>query len=246
MSVRFTVLPTPAALAAAAADRIVAVVRNAIRRRGRCVLALSGGSTPRLVYPLLATPPRATAVDWSRVAFFWGDERGVPPDHPDSNYGLARELLLDHLRSLRPDAVHRMPADAADRGAAAVRDERDLRGVLAPSPGGPPRLDLVWLGMGADGHTASLFPGAPSLAERQRLVVPATAPTGMTVRDRMTFTLPLINAARTVLFVVAGEDKAAAVRAVRGGSRELPAARVRARSTRWLLDEGAADEVGAR
>lgn len=241
MSVAFRVLPTPAALGEAAADRIVAVARNAIRRRGRCFLALSGGSTPRLVYPLLASPPRASAVDWSKVQLFWGDERSVAPDHPDSNYGLARALLLEHLPGLGPNAVHRMPAEAPDRAAAAAGYERTMRGLLGAvrSPE-PPRLDLIWLGMGPDGHTASLFPGADALAERKRLVVPATAPAGMAVHGRMTFTLPLINAARAVLFVVAGADKAAAVRSVRGGSRELPAARVRARSTLWLLDAQAA------
>jgi 6-phosphogluconolactonase len=236
VSVQFRVLPSPAALAEAAADRIVAVTRNAVRRRGRCFLALSGGSTPRLIYPLLASSPRVDAVDWSRVSFFWGDERAVPPDHAESNYGVAREMLLDHLPGLRSSAVHRMPADAADRAAAAKAYERTIRRLLGPDD---PRLDLVWLGMGPDGHTASLFPGAGTLDERSRLVIPATASAGMAVHDRMTFTLPLINAARAVLFVVAGADKAPAVRSIRGGSRKLPAARVRARSTLWLLDAAA-------
>jgi len=240
VSVEFRILPTPAALAEAAADRIVASARNAIRRRGVFYLALSGGSTPRLVYPLLASLPRVDAVDWSRVEFLWGDERAVPPDHPESNYGLARELLLDHLPGLKSNAVHRMPADAPDQTTAAAGYERV---ILRLVPGDRPRLDLVWLGMGPDGHTASLFPGAETSAERRRLVVPATAPAGMAVHDRMTFTLPLINGARAVLFVVAGADKAAAVRSVRGGSRELPAARVRARSTLWLLDAPAAGQA---
>jgi 6-phosphogluconolactonase len=239
VSVRFTVLPSPAAVAEAAADRIVAAARNAIRRRGLCLVALSGGSTPRLVYPLLASVPRVDAVDWRRVEFFWGDERGVPPEHPESNYGVARELLLDRLPGVRPGAVHRMPADAADRHTAAAGYERELRRLAVP-PGHVPRLDLVWLGMGPDGHTASLFPGASTLAERRRLVAAATAPDGVAVHERMTFTLPLINAARAVLFVVAGRDKAPAIRSVRGGSRELPAARVRAHATVWLLDASAA------
>jgi 6-phosphogluconolactonase len=241
-------MPTPAALAEAAADRIVASARNAIRRRGRFVLALSGGSTPRLVYPLLASPPRVGAVDWSRVVFFWGDERAVPPDHPDSNYGLARRLLLDLLPGVRPDAVHRMPADAPDRDAAAGRHEAELGRATGVRPGTSerPRFDLIWLGMGPDGHTASLFPGASALDERRRWIVPATAPRTVAVHERMSFTLPVINAARQVLFVVAGADKAAAVRAVRAGSRELPAARVRARSTLWLLDSAAAGKATRR
>jgi 6-phosphogluconolactonase len=233
-------MPTRADLAEAAADRIVELARNAIRRRGRFALALSGGSTPRLIYPLLAASPRVDAVDWSRVHLFWGDERAVPPDHPESNYGLARELLLDHLPRLRPSLVHRMPADAADREAAATSYARTIGRLFGSPASERPRLDLIWLGMGPDGHTASLFPGATTLAARDSLVVPAQAPAGMAVQDRMTFTLPLINASRAVLFVVAGADKAAAVRSVLDGSRELPASRVRARSTLWLLDAQAA------
>lgn len=245
MSTRFVVLPTPAALAVAAADRIVAAARNAIRRRGRFVVALSGGSAPRLVYPLLVA--RRDAVDWSRVEFFWGDERAVPPDDPESNYGLARRLLLDHLPGVRPAAVHRMPADAADQEAASAEYEAELGRALATAPGGPrPRLDLIWLGMGPDGHTASLFPGSRVLGEQKRWVAPAMAPKTSPIAERMTFTLPLINAARAVLFVVAGADKAATVRAVGSGSRELPAAQVRAASTLWLLDALAAGEPGPR
>ena len=247
MTVRFKVLATPAAVAEEAADRIVAAARNAIRRRGRCLLALSGGSTPRLVYPLLASSPRVDAVDWSRVDFFWGDERAVGPDHPESNYGLARSLLLDHLPGLRQAAVHRMPADAPDREIASAGYEAEIRRTVADETSSPSRarFDLIWLGMGPDGHTASLFPGAHQLDERRRWVVPATAPSTAPVRDRMSFTLPLINAARAVLFVVAGADKAAALSSVRSGSRELPAARVRARSTLWLLDAAAAGRSAA-
>jgi 6-phosphogluconolactonase len=242
VSARFTVLPTPAVVAEAAADRIVAAARNAIRRRGRCLLALSGGSTPRLVYPLLASRPRVGAVDWSQVEFFWGDERAVPPDHRDSNFGVARSLLLDHLPGVRPDAVHRMPADAADPEAAAANYEAELGRVFGVVPGSArrPVFDLIWLGMGRDGHTASLFPGASTVAERRRWVIPCTAPSESAVAKRITFTLPLINAARLVLFVVAGADKAVALRAVQSGTRDLPAARVRARSTLWLLDVAAA------
>jgi 6-phosphogluconolactonase len=239
------VLPTAAAVAEAAADRVVAAARNAIRRRGRCLLALSGGSMPRFVYPLLAASPRVDSVDWSRVEFFWGDERAVPPDDPDSNFGLARSLLLDHLPGVRPDAVHRMPADGPDRESAAAAYEAELGRAFRARPGSspPPRFDLVWLGMGRDGHTASLFAGASAVDERRRWVIPCTAGSGAVVAKRMTFTLPLINAARQVLFVVAGADKAAPLRSVRSGSSELPAARVRARSTLWLLDAAAAGET---
>lgn len=248
MSRRFVVLPTPAEVAIAAADRIVTVARSAIRRRGRFVVALSGGSTPPLVYPLLASPPRVAAVDWSRVVFFWGDERAVPPDDPESNFGVARQLLLDRLPGIRPGAIHRMPADAADRDAAASRYQGELARALgvAPDAGRPPALDLIWLGMGSDGHTASLFPGSSALAERRRWVVATSAPASAAVAGRMSLTLPVINAARSVLFVVTGSDKRAALRSVRSGSRELPAGRVRARSALWLVDARAGAEADQR
>jgi 6-phosphogluconolactonase len=247
VSVRFEILPSRAAVAEAAADRIVASARNAIRRRGRFVLALSGGSTPRLVYPLLSAEPRVARVDWRRVEFFWGDERAVPPDDPESNFGLARGLLLDHLPGIREAAVHRMPADAADRESAALAYEAELRRAfdVAPTSSRRPTFDLIWLGMGPDGHTASLFPGGGALGERRRWVMATTAPATSPVAARMTFSLPLINAARAVLFVVAGADKVAALRSVRSGSRDLPAGRVRARSTRWLVDAAAAGEASA-
>ena len=245
MSRRFVVLPTAAAVAEAAADRIVAVARNAIRRRGRFRVALSGGSTPPPIYALLAAPPRVGAVDWSRVEFFWGDERAVPPDHRESNFGLAKAALLAHLPGISPAAVHRMPADAEDLDAAAARYQAELAnslGVPAQAPR-PPALDLIWLGMGRDGHTASLFPGSTALAERRRWVVATWAPAP--AAWRMTMTLPMINAARSVLLVATGADKAPALRAIRNGSRELPAGRVRARSTLWLVDAPAAGALSA-
>lgn len=243
MSRRFVVLPTPDSIVAAAADRIMATARNAIRRRGRFFVALSGGSTPRGVYRLLATTPRADAVDWSQVEFFWGDERACPPDDPDSNFGLARTLLLDRLMGIQPGSVHRMPADAKDRDRAARSYQAEIaRAFGVPADASrPPVFDLVWLGMGRDGHTASLFPGSSALQERRRWVVAAQAPSG----GRMTFTLPLINAARSVIFVAAGADKATALRSIRSGSRDLPAAHVRARSTLWLVDAAAAGTTGA-
>jgi len=247
VSRRFVVLTTPAEAAIAAADRIVAAARNAIRRRGRFFLALSGGSTPPLVYPLLAASPREEAVDWSRADFFLGDERGVAPDHPESNFGVARQLLLDQLPGIRSAAIHRMPADAADPDAAAADYQAELARAfdVAPDSRRLPAFDLIWLGMGSDGHTASLFPGSSSLRERRRWVVATAAPAGMAVARRMTLTLPVINAARAVLFVVTGADKQPALRSVRSGSRELPAGRVRARSTLWLVDAATAGEVGA-
>jgi len=243
VSYRIVVLPTPAAVAERAADRVVAAARNAIRRRGRFRIALPGGSTPCTAYALLAAPPRVGMVDWSRVEFFWGDERAEPPDHADANYGLAWRLLLARLPGLRRTAVHRMPADRDDLDRAAIAYQRELArafGMTASAPR-PPSLDLVWLGMGRDGHTASLFPGAWALRERRWVVAtPAPGPHP----KRLTLTLPIINAARAVLVVVTGVDKAPALRAIRSGDRQLPAARLRARGTLWLVDADAAADGG--
>ncbi len=240
MSRRFVVLAAPQAVAEAAADRIVAAAHNAIRRRGIFRIALSGGATPRAVYALLATPRRMVSVDWSRVEFFWGDERCVPPRHPESNYGVARQLLLDRLPGVRRGAIHRMPADAPDRDAAAIEYQAEIARSfgLGPDAPRPPAIDLVWLGMGRDGHTASLFPGSTALRERRHWVVASWAPEP--AAWRMTLTLPILNAARSVLFVVTGADKAGPLRSIRSGSQDLPAALIRARTTVWLVDAGAA------
>jgi 6-phosphogluconolactonase len=233
----FEVHPDVDAVAAATADRLIAAGQNAMRRRGRFTVALSGGSTPLAVCPLLVVPPRVRQLDWSRVEFLFGDERAVPPDHPDSNYRLAREALLDYLPRLRMEQVHRMHAEEADLDAAARRYEDLLRVRVAGRPGRAPAIDLIWLGMGADGHTASLFPGSAALGERRRWVVGNWAPS--IEAWRMTLTYPVLNAGREVMFVVTGAEKAAAVRAIRSGQGDLPAGRVRARRTRWILDAAA-------
>lgn len=243
MTRHFVVLPDPDAVAVAAADRFVALAANAIRRRGSFRVAISGGFTPRAAHALLAAPPRATAVDWSRVELFWVDERTVPPDHPDSNFGAARIGGLARVDGLRDDAVHRMRAEAADLDASAHAYQAEIATVFGvPGDARPPRFDLVWLGMGLDGHTASLFPGSPALGERRRWVVGAWAPGPASWR--MTLTFPVLNAAREALFTVCGPDKAAAFATVRSGSSELPAARVRARRTLWLVDASAAGSGG--
>jgi 6-phosphogluconolactonase len=233
---RFEVLPDVEAVGAATADRLIAAGRNAIRRRGRFILALTGGSTPLAVCPLLVVPPRVRMLDWSKVEFFFGDERAVPPDDMESNYNTARIALLDYLPRLRMEQVHRMPCDLEDLDAGARIYEHELRRVIGGD--GVPVFDLIWLGMGPDGHTASLFPGSAGLTERERLVVAHYAPGPDAWR--MTLTFPVLNAAREVMFVATGAEKADAFRAVRSGSRELPAGRVRARRTLWLVDEAAA------
>lgn len=238
MSRRFEILPDADAVAAATADRLVAAGRNAIRRRGRFILALTGGSTPLAVCPLLVVPPRVRMLDWTKVEFFFGDERAVPPNDPESNYNTARLALLDYLPRLRMDQVHRMPCELEDLDAGARQYENELRRVVGGD--GVPVFDLVWLGMGADGHTASLFPGTAALDERERLVVANWVPS--LDAWRMTLTYPVLNAAREAMFVVTGADKADAVARVRSGpgSDDPPAGRVRARRTLWLVDEAAA------
>jgi 6-phosphogluconolactonase len=242
MNRRFAVLPDGEAVAEAAANHFVAIARSAIRRRGVFRAALSGGRTPLRVYPWILAPSRVHRVDWSRAEFFFGDERTVPSNHPDSNYGCARNAFLDQLPGLRADCVYRMPTDARDLPQAAVAYELDLSHAfgVASSPAPPPAFDLVWLGMGRDGHTASLFPGSSALDERRKWVVVTWAPSLSCWR--MTFTLPLINAAREAMFVAVGTHKAGPLLQIHSGSSELPAARVHARRTLWIVDEAAAGE----
>jgi len=239
----FIVLPDKAALAAEAADRFVASARAAIEERGIFFVALSGGTTPEVVFPLLRRSPRVNRIDWSRVEVFWGDERNVPPDHPDSNFGDAFRMLLSRLPGLRAEAVHRMPAESSDLDGAALAYEAELRLAFGTRGEEPPKFDLIWLGMGPDGHVASLFPGSKALREMHRWVVPNWAPARRIWR--MTLTLPVLNAAREVDFLVSGENKANAVSHIRSGRSRLPAARVHAMRTIWLLDRAAAGEAGA-
>ena len=238
---RWTVLPDAEAVATATADRFVAAAASAIDERGSFRVALSGGGTPRQVYPRILEPERRDAVDWGRVEFFWGDERSVPPDHPESNFGVAYGMLISQLNSVRPDHVHRMPAEAEDIDAAAMGYESELRLAFGARGAEPPPFDLVWLGMGPDGHTASLFPGTAALDEETRWVVGNWVPQQDTWR--MTLTFPVLAAARDVLIVVTGADKADALRAIRAGGSDLPAERVAGEHVRWLLDESAAGEA---
>lgn len=240
---RFTVLPDKDAVAAATADRFVEAARGAIEARGIFRVALSGGSTPKQVYPLLLEPARRDAVDWSKVEFFWGDERSVPPDHPESNFGVAYGMFISHLPGVRADRIHRMPAEAPDIAAAALSHESELRLAFDARGDEPPVFDLIWLGMGPDGHTASCFPGTDALDERERWVVGNWVPAQDTWR--MTLTFPVLNSARQVLFVVTGADKAPAIRRIRAGGSGLPAEEVSGDQVEWLIDEAAAGEEPA-
>lgn len=238
---RFDILPDAAAVCRATADRFVELAVAAIAERGAFRIALSGGSTPLGVYPLLLEPARRDAIDWSAVEFFWVDERTVPPDHPDSNFGVAYGKLISHLPAVRSDRIHRMPADASDLDAAALGYETELRLAFAAGGDQPPEFDLVWLGMGPDGHTASLFPGSPALDEAERWVVPAWAPSLETWR--MTLTMPVLLAGRCVLVTAFGANKEAVLRQIRAGGSDLPAARLIGERVEWMVDAAAAGKV---
>jgi 6-phosphogluconolactonase len=228
-----------------AAERVIRAASAAIGAQGRFNWGLSGGSTPAALYRLLASPGYVERVDWSRVHYFWSDERCVPPDHAESNFRMAREALLD---AVAPPSSHipRLRGELPPR-AAAQRYEAELARCFGVEPGaGFPTFDLLLLGMGADGHTASLFPDSPALAERRRWVVEnEVAALGTT---RLTFTLPLINAARSVLFLVAGGDKAERLEQVVGERAKppLPAQRVRpgGMAPDWLVDAEAGSRLG--
>jgi 6-phosphogluconolactonase len=234
------VLPDAEALARAAAERFVTRAGEAMAVGARFTVALAGGSTPRAAYHLLATEPFSRRVDWGRVHFLWGDERCVPPDDPQSNYRMTRESLLDHV-PVPPGNIHRIHGED-DPHAAAGDYERVLRSLLGPEGS----IDLILLGMGEDGHTASLFPGGEAVRERVRWVVAARSATGMW---RVTLTPAVLNAAREVCFLVSGAAKAERLQAVlRGPStpESQPAQIVdpaRGRLT-WLVDAAAAARLG--
>lgn len=229
--------PTAGRAAEVAARLFAEIAQRAADQRSRFLVALSGGSSPLPLYALLA---EREDVPWLHTYVFWGDERCVPPGHPESNFGAAREVLLSQVPV--PDAqVHRMRGEEAP-DAEATRYERLLRDT---APGEPPRLDLILLGMGADGHVASLFPGSGALEESKRLVL-AVDPPRADGHRRITLTLPVINAARNVLFLVTGMGKAAVAASVLEGSGlNVPAARIRPEDGRlfWLLDEAAASQL---
>ena len=237
---RVTVLPDAAAVAVHTADRFVEVAARAIDERGVFRVALSGGGTPKEVYPHLLEPARRAAVDWSAVEFFWGDERSVPPDDPESNFGVAYGMLISQLPGVRADRIHRMRAEAADIDAAAIGYESELRLAFGARGDDPPAFDLIWLGMGPDGHTASLFPGTPALDETGRWAVGNWVPQQDTWR--MTLTYPVMNAGRDVIFVVTGADKADPLHAIRAGGSGLPSERVAGDAVEWIVDAAAAGE----
>ena len=225
-----------------AAHYIVQTATAAVARDDRCTLALAGGTTPRRTYELLAGPPLRDAMPWERLHLFWGDERCVPPDHADSNYRLVHEALLAHV-PIPARNVHRVPTEAGTPAAIAAHYERTLRGVFALEVDAVPRFDLILLGMGDDGHTASLFPESPALNEQTRWAVANPVEKLKTVR--LTLTAPALNHAAHVLFIVTGAAKRQRLQEVIGGpedSRRLPARLIRpARGApEWYVDRAAA------
>lgn len=234
-----------AALADGAARAIVEAAGEAVAGRGRFMVALSGGATPRETYARLARSPHIEAMPWARTFLFFGDERWVSRDHPDSNYRMASETLLGKV-PVPPGQVFAMPpAESDDPDAAAAAYARTLAEVFGLRRGGLPRFDLILLGMGLDGHTASLFPGSPALKEIFRPVAAVHA-AAAAIPQRLTLTFPVLNAAACVLFLVAGAEKAKAVKAVLADGVLSPAGMVRPTDGRlvWMLDRAAAAKLG--
>jgi len=221
-----------------AAREITQVVEAAVAARGCAFVALSGGRTPVEVYQRLAQSPWRERLPWSQIHWFWVDERWVPPDHADSNYALAWKAMLAKV-PVALEKVHRIPTEGMTPDEAALFYEDQLRNLLFPNALG---LDLAVLGMGTDGHTASLFPGIPALSETTRWIAATEAQTG--VRRRITMTLPLLNATDTVLFLVSGADKSRVLETVlhdEALAPAYPAGKVKAaRQTIWIIDSAAA------
>jgi 6-phosphogluconolactonase len=236
------VVPTAEALADLAAKGVIFWGQKAIARRGAFHLALSGGSTPRMLYQHLASAAYAEQLDWSRVHVWWSDERNVPADHQDSNYRLAHEVMLSRL-PVPLEQIHRVPTEEGPAQAAA-HYETAIRAQVSEG-----RFDLILLGLGEDGHTASLFPHTEALGVTDRLVMANFVSKLNTWR--ITFTAPLINTADTVFFLVSGAGKAAALRSVLLGDYQpeaLPAQIVAPVTGKlfWMTDADAATQVASK
>lgn len=246
-SVEIRTLTTPQELFEAAAEEVLRAAKEAVEQRGRFTIALSGGSTPKNLFNLLATNAR-TVLPWDRTFFFWGDERHVPPTDPDSNYHMAEETMLSKI-PVAAGNVFRMAAENPDAAAAAEAYEQTLRKFFALETGQFPRFDLILLGMGPDGHTASLFPGTAALQEKSRLVVANWV--DKLKASRLSLTLPVLNAAACVTFLVSGMDKAAALHAVLEGDapgEQYPSKLIRPVDGKliWLVDRAAASALSIK
>jgi len=229
-------------LARASAEEFRQAVQSAVGAREEAAVSLSGGTTPRRLYQLLAGDAYRERLPWARIHFFFGDERHVPPDDPESNYRMAFESMLQRV-PVPEGNVHRIRGEAPEAEAAARDYERDLSRHFRLRPGEFPRLDLALLGLGPDGHTASLFPGTRALREERRLAVANWV--GKLDTSRITLTAPVFNHAACVMFLVSGQDKAMPLKSVLEGAYEpdqLPAQLIRPERGRllWLADSAAA------
>ena len=233
------VLPDAASLAEAAAGLIAAAAAGSVKVRDRFTVGLAGGSTPRDLYRLLASDGWRSRIPWKDTHVFWGDERCVSPEDPESNFAMAQETLLSSLE-LPSESIHRIPGELGQEEAVAAYKQE----LLDAFPGYPPRLDVLLLGLGEDGHTASLFPGSPDLGTEQ-IVVATRSPEPP--HERVSLSLRTINAARCLIFLVTGEEKAGVLRRVLEGpdGSSLPAARVRPidGELHWLVDRDAASRI---
>jgi 6-phosphogluconolactonase len=230
------ILPDPPALARHVAEWTTA---TALAAKGPFRVSLSGGSTPKALHELLASDDFKGRFPWKQVSWFWGDERFVPHDHPESNYRMAREAMLAQA-PVPPENILPIPTNGTPEEAAREYERTLQRAYGAPTlDASRPLFNIMLLGLGSDGHTASLLPGDPALEERQRWVVPVSKGRP---EVRITLTLPVINSSRHVAFLVAGRSKAAALAAVRAGDTRLPAARVRpVGELIWFVDRAAAE-----
>lgn len=240
-SATIRILSTPQELFSAAAEEVVKAANEAVAARGRFTIALSGGSTPKSLYNLLATNAR-TVLPWDKMFFFWGDERHVPPTDPESNYRMTEEAMLSKV-PVPPGNVFRIQAENPDADAVAAEYEKTLRKFFKLDSGAVPHFDLILLGLGPDGHTASLFPGTAALKEKSRLVVANWVEKLKT--HRLSLTLPALNAGRCVAFLVSGTDKATVLKTVLeedAPGEQYPAKLVRPSDGNliWLMDRAAA------
>jgi len=230
-------------LSRAAAEFFVALSKKAVAAQGRFIVALSGGSTPRYLYTLLASPPRRESIDWKHVHVFWADERCVPADHRESNFKLADDAFM-RKAALPGENIHRIKGEVgADQ--AALKYEQELRSFFETTPF--PVFDLIILGIGEDGHTASLFPGAVALREQERFALPV--PLAFPQLNRVTLTLPVLNHAAEILFLASGRAKAGVVQTIveKGNSEHYPAGLVHPvqGNTTWFMDAEAAAGLSA-
>lgn len=246
-NLKIIVLDDFQALTRKAAEEFCEKAQEAISQRGRFTVALSGGSTPKELYLLLASDdaPFKEQLNWDKIHLFWGDERCVPPDHADSNYRMVDECLLSKV-PLSPENIHPILTRDGDKAKTADDYEKILRRFFRLPDGGFPKFDLILLGMGSDGHTASLFPGSSALHEKKRLVAIVKNETNDS--DRITLTPPSLNNARSVMFLVSGKSKAQILKNVIEGGYEperFPAQIIRPTNGKalWLLDKSACPDT---